>query len=73
MLTMMAVVGIAVLVGIALIIGRMDTVARHEAWKRIAAARHQVWLDEQDRRNSAEQPRCADCPTNRPGGQRLGR
>lgn len=73
MLTTIAVVGIAVLVGIALIIGRIDAMARHWAWRRIAAARYEVWLDQQDRRNSAEQPRCADCPTNRLGGQRLGR
>jgi hypothetical protein len=65
LLTMVAVAGIAVLLGIALIIGRGDITARSGAWKRIAAARHANWLQEQDLRSMLDQPRCAECPMNR--------
>jgi hypothetical protein len=64
MLITVAVGGLAVLVGIALIVGRVDTLARNGAWKRIAAARHAVWLDEQQLRALFGQPRCVDCPMN---------
>lgn len=59
-----AVAGLAVLVAIALIVGRVDVLARNGAWKRIAAARHAVWLDEQQLRALLGQPRCVDCPMN---------
>jgi hypothetical protein len=65
MLAVAAVAGLAVLVGIALIIGRGDVTARSGAWKRIAAARHAIWLREQDLRSTLDQPRCAECPMNR--------
>ena len=64
MLITVALAGLAVLVGIALIVGRADALARNGAWKRIAAARHAVWLDEQRLRALLGQPRCVDCPIN---------
>ncbi|HET6257337.1 MAG: hypothetical protein V7646_3369 [Pseudonocardia sp.] len=64
MLITVAVAGLAVLVAIALIVGRVDVLARNGAWKRIAAARHAVWLDEQQLRALLGQPRCVDCPMN---------
>ena len=42
-----AISGLAVLIAIALIIGRLDARARNGAWNRIAAARKQLWLDRQ--------------------------
>jgi hypothetical protein len=58
------VAGLAVLVGIAVIIGWVDSTARNGAWTRIAAARHAVWLDEQQHWAGVGRPRCFDCPLN---------
>jgi len=64
MLITVAVVGLAVLVGIAVIIGWVDTLARNGAWRKTAAARHVVWLDEQQLRAGLGRPRCFRCPLN---------
>jgi hypothetical protein len=63
-LTMAVVAGLAALVGIAVIIGWADALARNGAWTRIAAARHAVWLDEQQFGDEVGRPRCFDCPLN---------
>lgn len=64
MLITVVVAGLAVLVGIAVIIGRVDALARNGAWTKIAAARHAVWLDEQQVRDGVGRTRCFDCPLN---------
>ncbi|WP_433290195.1 hypothetical protein ACQPZQ_42925 [Pseudonocardia sp. CA-142604] len=64
MLITVVVAGLAVLVGIAVIIGWADALARNGAWTRIAAARHAVWLDEQQLGAGIGRPRCFDCPLN---------
>lgn len=62
MLITVVVAGLAVLVGIAVIIGWIDAQARDGAWRRIAAARHAVWLDDQQLRGGLGRSRCFDCP-----------
>ena len=64
MLITVAVAGLAVLAAIAVIIGWVDGLARNGAWRRIAAARHAVWVDDQQLRDGLERPRCFRCPLN---------
>jgi hypothetical protein len=62
MLITVVVAGLAVLVGIAVIIGWVDAQARDGAWRRIAAARHADGLDDQQLRDGLGRSGSFDCP-----------
>ena len=69
---MIALVGLTILFGLALVIGVADGRARDSAWRRIAAARRDIAeaRREQEERERVlvellEHPRCARCPVDR--------
>jgi hypothetical protein len=57
--------GLAVLGGIAWVIGRVDADARDGAWRRIADARRELHDHERDLMACFTGGRCPDCPVNR--------
>lgn len=62
MLTVQLLVGgLIVLFALAVVIGVSDGRAQARGWKRLAAARHELWLDRQDAAASSPPVRCG-CP-----------
>jgi hypothetical protein len=57
--------GLALLIGLAVVIGRLDTQARDDAWRRIARARREQHERERALRRCMESPRCTRCPVDR--------
>jgi hypothetical protein len=69
---MIALVGLTILFGLALLIGIVDGRARDSAWRRIAAARRDIAETRRDQEERErilveclERPRCARCPIDR--------
>lgn len=57
--------GLAVMGGIAWVIGRVEAGARDGAWRRIAEARRELHGQERDLRTCLTGHRCPDCPVSR--------
>jgi len=65
-LTLVTIVaGLALLVALAWLIGRVDAVARDGAWRRIASSRRQLHEKEQRLLTCLSGERCAHCPIDR--------
>ncbi len=65
-LTLVTIVaGLALLVALAWLIGKVEGDARNGAWRRIASSRKQLHEKEQRLLTCLSGPRCADCPIDR--------
>jgi hypothetical protein len=65
-LTLVTIVaGLALLMALAWLIGRVDADARNGAWRRIAASRRELHEKEQHLLTCLSGDRCAGCPVDR--------